>query len=525
MAGITMPIQAKPQTVGEGNDQIMPSVVDEHIIKQDPLAGSRRIKVVHESGVQYYVRILPNGSRVPENPDIYRVAMEQDKRWDDEQAKKQAEQQSAAEMQQSARNIGQYSRGVAMMKQAQENPQVTELMQYSQQNPNADYLTAPREDIPKIANAQVLSEMQQKGTLPSGIKDIAAGRELLDKYGNKMAYAAEQGLLDTKNPYSQKVFDAAVGELNPGGAMGKGFAAAYLAYDTPENRKKNEESIALRLRDKLIDENEAQILLNENQGIGVYKVAEKLGINALAESGSLLSGRGKYRAAEETQNTPLGGMAYKDVQKLKQTVTDKINALDRPKSTAVGMAGNNNIRADRSLAILDNPKSSAADLALATADLLYIMQGGVPLAEQVRTGVEKTLGQDVTNWYSYVSSDPKAFDNPRVKDQLRMVIDGVKAVDNRIISDNISIEAPTFQDLINKYPDWWAQTVSAIMATTNPYAKPSAEIPGMKPKSRGIPKGSPSAGTPPSSFVEGKIYKDAKGNKAIYKNGKFVEIK
>jgi hypothetical protein len=418
--------QPDPTIGGPGQAWMNPPAAE----KQEMPAGAR-YRYSSPSGAVYYTRVLPDGREVPENVDLMHAAIEQDKLWEQQNYKSQQEQQASKDMQENADKIARYSRGVSMIKTAQDNP-------------DFDYLNAPTDEINKVAG----------------------GQELLKQYGNKMAYAADQGLLDTKNPYSQKIFESAVDELNPTGSKGSGLAMLRKNADTPENRRDALSFIEQKKKDGNYDDATAQSMINLVNAGNVYDANLAMGRAQLAGVSSYERKKGGYKAAEETQDRPLAGMTYKDVLTLKKTVTDKINALDRPKSTAVGMAGNNNIRADRATDILNDPGSTAADIALATADLLYIMQGGAPLAEQVKTGVEKSAGADWQNWLSYVTSNPKEFDNPAVRGRLKKVIDGIKQVDNKVISDNIGIEAATFKDLINKYPDWWSEVTNAVLKTT-----------------------------------------------------------
>lgn len=154
-------------------------------MNQQPVPVTRRKYYNLQSGVTYYTHILSDGSEVPEKKDMMDAALEQHKFWEQQHGQDEY-------MQKNAENIGEYARGVGMMKQAQDNPEIANFpavskgIELANQNPNFDYLTAPKEDIPKMAEAQTVNEMYGKGLPQSGIEDISKGKELLDKYKNKI---------------------------------------------------------------------------------------------------------------------------------------------------------------------------------------------------------------------------------------------------------------------------------------------------------------------------------------------------
>jgi hypothetical protein len=142
------------------------------------------------------------------------------------------------------------------------------------------------------------------------------------------------------------------------------------------------------------------------------------------------------------------------------------NPLTASSRSVVGVAGTSNMRADRAIAILKDPKAGPSEIkALVDTDILGIMKGGVPDAEQLKNGLIQTFGTDLQQKLQYLSSNPQQFNNPAVRQRLLEIVKGLKAVDNKIITDALGIAGASYAPLIGRHPDWWKAGQAAVLET------------------------------------------------------------
>lgn len=179
------------------------------------------------------------------------------------------------------------------------------------------------------------------------------------------------------------------------------------------------------------------------------------------------------KAMEDWKNSHQSGAGIQLSQKQNQfdetqwpKLMDKINPLKQSSRSVLGVAASSNMRADRALSILKDPKTTANEIkSLVDTDILAIMKGGVPDAEQLKNGLIKTFGADMQEKLQYMSSNPQEFNNPAVRKRLIDITTGLKAIDNKIIEDAIGIGGASYIPLINRHPDWWAQATKAVTKT------------------------------------------------------------
>jgi hypothetical protein len=146
-----------------------------------------------------------------------------------------------------------------------------------------------------------------------------------------------------------------------------------------------------------------------------------------------------------------------------------ISPLHASSRSAVGVAALANMRADRALAILNDPNSSVdAIKQLVQPDLYGIMNGGVPHSEQLKEGYQNSLGADLAAKWQYLTGDPQKYNNPDIRAQLKAVILGLKQVDNDIISKNAGVAEASYPGLISRHPDWYSKAMGALDQNPNP---------------------------------------------------------
>ena len=148
----------------------------------------------------------------------------------------------------------------------------------------------------------------------------------------------------------------------------------------------------------------------------------------------------------------------------------KVNSLDRNSRNAVGIAGLNNMRADRVLNVIDKPNVTNQDIANFVADIAGIYKGGVPDQIQMEHSNYDTLVADLTHYAQYLASNPLEVPTKEVKDHLKEITKEIKDVDNQVIYDNIGIQEIAFAPLLSKpeYRKQWEMAIGLVKKTTVP---------------------------------------------------------
>lgn len=148
---------------------------------------------------------------------------------------------------------------------------------------------------------------------------------------------------------------------------------------------------------------------------------------------------------------------------------DRVNALNAGSRKALGISASNNMRADRLIQTANQGKLSPQDVSNLTADLQGIYKGGTPDETMQKHGNYSTLQQDAGRILGYISSNPGNANSPEVVQHLKKLAIELKQIDNKVITDNLGINAVTFKPLIDKDPERWHDMVNAVEnTTTNP---------------------------------------------------------
>lgn len=149
-----------------------------------------------------------------------------------------------------------------------------------------------------------------------------------------------------------------------------------------------------------------------------------------------------------------------------QALGKAVNVLNQSSRSQLGIAANSNVRADRILKIVDQPTLTPVDLFNITTDLQGIFQGGAPHEVSIRKGNYSTLANDFANVMTYIKSKPEAINEPGLREKLKQMALDLKTIDNKIIEDNLGVNAVAFRHIINKDPKRWEDMVNSVMKTT-----------------------------------------------------------
>lgn len=145
---------------------------------------------------------------------------------------------------------------------------------------------------------------------------------------------------------------------------------------------------------------------------------------------------------------------------------DHVNSLRQSSRSALGAAAIANQRADRALAVLNNPQATSQDLTVVLTDLGGIFQGGSPHESSLNAQEYNTLKTKVNTLLTYVTSNPQAANQPEVQAKLKEIVADVKNVDNKIVGDNLGVAAVQFEKLIQSDPGRWQRMTEAVNKTT-----------------------------------------------------------
>lgn len=143
-----------------------------------------------------------------------------------------------------------------------------------------------------------------------------------------------------------------------------------------------------------------------------------------------------------------------------------VNALTAGSRKALGAAATANMRSDRALETLSDPKATPQDLFNVVSDIQGIYKNGAPDEMSLKYGQYKNLWSDLANIGTYLSGNPAPAEVPKIQERLKRVVLGLKAVDNKVIDDNLGINKVIFRPLIKGDPGRWADLVSSVNQST-----------------------------------------------------------
>lgn len=136
-------------------------------------------------------------------------------------------------------------------------------------------------------------------------------------------------------------------------------------------------------------------------------------------------------------------------------LTNKFNPAVVSSRSALGMASNGNLRADRALVTLQQPMVTNAQLGNALADLAGIYQGGAPTAFGMHEQQYTTAYQKLQSLMQFVSAKPTNVVTPEIKQKVIDTINDLKNVNNDYISQTFKSVEGSQKKLINNYQEEW----------------------------------------------------------------------
>jgi hypothetical protein len=189
-----------------------------------------------------------------------------------------------------------------------------------------------------------------------------------------------------------------------------------------------------------------------------------------------------------------------------------VNQLNAGSRKALGVAATANMRADRLLETARDPNVTPQDIQNMIADLQGVYKGGVPDQIMLQHGNYPSMVQELAKIQGIITNSPAAAKSPDIINRLVKVTREIKAVDNKVIGDNLGVNEVIFQELIQKDPARWESLKNRIMESTTTPSESAAKKEGIQ-----VPTGMSQTIPTVSSQQEydalpsGSQYKDANG--------------
>lgn len=149
-----------------------------------------------------------------------------------------------------------------------------------------------------------------------------------------------------------------------------------------------------------------------------------------------------------------------------QRLSDKVNDLNASSRKALGAAAIANMRANRLQSLATDPNATPEDIHREIVDLEGIMMGGVPHEISVKYGAIDNLSTKLTKLDEFITSNPKKANLPEWQKRLIDISNGLRQIDNKIIDDNLGINAVGYRGLIKEDPMRWNDMVDAVNKST-----------------------------------------------------------
>ena len=175
---------------------------------------------------------------------------------------------------------------------------------------------------------------------------------------------------------------------------------------------------------------------------------------------------GKESEARATGAAKGSGIGDRNVQSEWDKLNRQTNPSVAPRGSLLGVAAQNNSRADRALSNLNDPKMVTQQLDAVTTDIAGVMQGGNPHESGI---AGQNFNNILTRWAalkSQLMASPQAIQAPATVAKLKQIVMDIKRVDNKIITDNLRTNAIAFKGIIQKDPSRWADYQKSVLETT-----------------------------------------------------------
>lgn len=213
-----------------------------------------------------------------------------------------------------------------------------------------------------------------------------------------------------------------------------------------------------------------EIIQHEYQQAVLKSQPEQLPM--LKEFGDTL-GFGDHSGTQDRFNE---NMSYKKEQDWAK-LSDKVNALGASSRKAIGVAATANMRADRLNTLANDPNATPEDIRREVIDLEGIMTGGVPHEMSIKYGDISNINTKLAKLREAITSKPQAANLPEWQNRLKEVANGLRQVDNKIIHDNLGINAVGYRGLINEDRGRWNDLVSAVNQSVTPSSGSATGVP------------------------------------------------
>lgn len=169
----------------------------------------------------------------------------------------------------------------------------------------------------------------------------------------------------------------------------------------------------------------------------------------------ILSGSGDMMVKNPVNELKLKEQQDQFDQRQWTALTNKFNPSVVSSRSALGMASNGNLRADRAMSTLQQPMVTNAQIGNVLADLAGIYQGGAPTQFGMHEQQYTTAYQQLQNLLQYVTAKPQNVVTPEIKKKVYDTIMDLKKVNNDYMAQTFKSVEGSQKKLISKYPEEW----------------------------------------------------------------------
>ena len=252
----------------------------------------------------------------------------------------------------------------------------------------------------------------------------------------------KQSVQQAQMAYSQYLAKVDAGSATPEDHAAGRMAAFSLGIQPPD-------TLGTNLKKSEIDKNNAQTAaLNKKPA----PIDEATKINNIRQ--------------ESAARAEGSGTGDRNVQAEWDKLNRQTNPSVAPRGSLLGVAAQNNSRADRALSNLNDPKMVTQQLDAVTTDIAGVMQGSNPHESGI---AGQNFNNILTRWAalkSQLMASPQALQAPATVAKLKQIVMDIKRVDNKIITDNLRTNAIAFKGIIQKDPSRWSDYQKSVLETT-----------------------------------------------------------
>lgn len=165
-----------------------------------------------------------------------------------------------------------------------------------------------------------------------------------------------------------------------------------------------------------------------------------------------------------------------DMQRSWEKIIKNNDPMTASSRSTLGMAANANLRGDRALITLNNPKMTFQDAQNVVADVAGIYAGGAPTDQGMSHSQYETVQSRLANLQQFLSGKPGDAVSPEIKQHMKDVISDLKLTNNAAIKNHLNYQELANKDVISNYQDEWDSMKQSLLPDENGSQQPSSPL-------------------------------------------------